>query len=46
MICDCCQIIITDHQVQYIEVLENFGPNEDDEYYHFCSIKCMLGWYV
>ena len=45
MICSECAVNIQDEQIQYIQVLENFGPHEDDEMFHFCSIRCMLGWY-
>jgi hypothetical protein len=36
---------IFDEQDQFIQVTENFGPHEDEDVYHFCSIVCMKGWY-
>jgi hypothetical protein len=45
MICDCCRINIDDYQTQYIQVIENHGPHEDEDEYFFCSVKCVLGWY-
>ena len=45
MICDCCNNDITLMHDGFIQVIENFGPYEDEDVYHFCSIRCMRAWY-